>query len=201
MLEGIKAAGGIGALKKVDRSKVRDRSAAMVPGNENSSPAGGSGTATASSGQGGGGGGLADALAQALNKRKQKVAASGEYFHIPTRVFDLRDMLTIPLQMMRLKRMIGREKGVVCLRSSVTSSLLMITKILLLRMFIQDTPPCHISERLLPAMSGHVSLPYYFDIAITPAEIPVTLATSIPDSANYFYSYRIVQATSTRLFF
>lgn len=75
LLSGIKQAGGIGALKKVDRSQVRDRSAAAVPGGADTGPAG-SGLPPATSG--GGGGGLADALAEALNKRKQKVSASGK---------------------------------------------------------------------------------------------------------------------------
>lgn len=74
LLAGIQSAGGIKALKKVDRSQVRDRSAAIVPGQESAVP---TGTAPATPG-GGGGGGLADALAVALNKRKQKVSASGK---------------------------------------------------------------------------------------------------------------------------
>jgi len=77
MLDGIKNAGGIGALKKVDRTQVRDRSAAMVPGSTDTGPAG-SGLPPAGATSGGGGGGLADALATALNKRKQKVSASDD---------------------------------------------------------------------------------------------------------------------------
>jgi len=74
-LAGIQKAGGIGALKKVDRSLVRDRSGAMVPGGADTGPAG-SGLPPA--GANGGGGGLADALAAALNKRKQKVSTSDD---------------------------------------------------------------------------------------------------------------------------
>lgn len=76
MLAGIQSAGGIKALKKVDRTKVRDRSAAMVPGAENES--GGGGGAAASAPSGGGGGGMQDALAAALAKRKKKIVDSGK---------------------------------------------------------------------------------------------------------------------------
>ncbi|CAG8976464.1 hypothetical protein HYALB_00008054 [Hymenoscyphus albidus] len=76
LLAGIQQAGGIGALKKVPKSEVRDRSSAMVPGGADSGPAG-SGMPPAGSTTGGGGG-LADALAEALNKRKQKVSASDD---------------------------------------------------------------------------------------------------------------------------
>lgn len=71
----IQKAGGIGALKKVDRSQIRDRSAAAVPGADTGPAGSGLPPAGASSG---GGGGLADALAAALNKRKQKVSASDD---------------------------------------------------------------------------------------------------------------------------
>jgi len=40
LLAGIQKAGGIGALKKVDPTKVRDRSAAIVPGSSDTGPAG-----------------------------------------------------------------------------------------------------------------------------------------------------------------
>lgn len=80
LMSGIKQAGGIGALKKVDRSKVRDRSAAAVPGAADTGPAGSGLPPTTTSG--GGGGGLADALAEALNKRKQKVSASGKFLFL-----------------------------------------------------------------------------------------------------------------------
>ncbi len=76
MLVGIQSAGGIKALKKVDRGKVKDRSAAKVPGTENSAPTSGEGGTPSG---GGGGGGLQDALQAALNKRKQKVSASGKF--------------------------------------------------------------------------------------------------------------------------
>jgi hypothetical protein len=79
LLSGIKQAGGIGALKKVDRSEIHDRSAAIVPGGADTGPAG-SGLPPAGVAVPATGGGLADALAQALNKRKQKVSASGMSF-------------------------------------------------------------------------------------------------------------------------
>jgi len=72
----IQKAGGIGALKKVDRSQIRDRSQAMVPGSD-TGPAG-SGLPPAGASGGGADGGLAGALAAALNKRKQKVSASDD---------------------------------------------------------------------------------------------------------------------------
>ena len=76
LLAGIQKAGGIGALKKVDPSKVRDRSAAIIPGSADTGPAG-SGLPPAGV-SGGADSGLAGALAAALNKRKQKVSASGK---------------------------------------------------------------------------------------------------------------------------
>ena len=76
MLGDIQKAGGIGALKKVDRSQIRDRSSAQVGGAGDS---GGSGPPTgAVPAAGGGGGGMADALAAALKKRKDKVGKSGK---------------------------------------------------------------------------------------------------------------------------
>lgn len=83
LLAGIQKAGGIGALKKVDRSQVRDRSAAIVPGGADTGPAG-SGLPPAGA-SGGADGGLAGALAAALNKRKQKVSASGKFLVIMIR--------------------------------------------------------------------------------------------------------------------
>lgn len=75
LLAGIQKAGGINALKKVDRTKIRDRSAAAVPGAVDTGPAGSglppAGAAPAD-------GGLAGALAAALNQRKKKVSASGK---------------------------------------------------------------------------------------------------------------------------
>ncbi|KAA8569078.1 hypothetical protein EYC84_000748 [Monilinia fructicola] len=75
LMANIQKAGGIGALRKVDRSQIRDRSAAAVPGADTGPAGSGLPPAGASSG---GGGGLADALAAALNKRKQKVSASDD---------------------------------------------------------------------------------------------------------------------------
>lgn len=76
MLGDIQKAGGIASLKKVDRSQIRDRSGAQV-GSEGGG--GGSGGGAAS----GGGGGMADALAAALQKRKEKVSRSGKYILPP----------------------------------------------------------------------------------------------------------------------
>jgi len=84
VLAGIKQAGGIKALKKVDRTQIRDRSAAMVPGGTDTGPHGSGLPPAGVSSPTGGGGGLADALAIALNKRKQKVSASGKYIQSPT---------------------------------------------------------------------------------------------------------------------
>ena len=75
MLGDIQKAGGIAALKKVDRSKIRDRSGATVGGSGDTGPHG-SGLPPAGMASGGGGG-MADALAAALQKRKQKVGDSG----------------------------------------------------------------------------------------------------------------------------
>ena len=81
LLAGIQKAGGIGALKKVDRSLVRDRSAALVPGGADTGPAGsGLPPAGATSGEGG----LANALADALEKRKKKVSTSGKLLTLIT---------------------------------------------------------------------------------------------------------------------
>lgn len=77
MLDGIKGAGGIAALKKVDRSKIRDRSEAQVGGSSGDTGPHGSGLPPAGV-SGGGGGGMADALALALQKRKEKVSRSDD---------------------------------------------------------------------------------------------------------------------------
>lgn len=77
MLADIHKAGGIGALKKVDRSKIRDRSSAQVGG---SGDTGASGPSPPGAAPGAGGGGMADALAAALQKRKEKVSRSGTYW-------------------------------------------------------------------------------------------------------------------------
>ncbi|KAK2608685.1 hypothetical protein QQS21_002796 [Conoideocrella luteorostrata] len=74
VLGDIQKAGGIGALKKVDKTQIRDRSAAQVGGASDS----GAGSAPAGGSPGGGGGGMADALAAALKKRKDKVGKSDD---------------------------------------------------------------------------------------------------------------------------
>ncbi|EGZ78520.1 WH1-domain-containing protein [Neurospora tetrasperma FGSC 2509] len=76
VLDGIKTAGGIRALKKVDRTQIRDRSGAAIPGGSDSGPAS-SGLPPAGAAPGGGGG-MADALALALQKRKEKVSKSDD---------------------------------------------------------------------------------------------------------------------------
>ncbi|KAI1339305.1 hypothetical protein F5Y15DRAFT_85012 [Xylariaceae sp. FL0016] len=78
MLDSIQKAGGIGSLKKVDRSQIRDRSAVSVGGGTDTGPHG-SGLPPAGVAPGGGaGGGMADALAAALQKRKAKVRDSDD---------------------------------------------------------------------------------------------------------------------------
>ncbi|KAL2198703.1 hypothetical protein P885DRAFT_32132 [Corynascus similis CBS 632.67] len=74
----IRGAGGIASLKKVDRSQIRDRSAAMVGGGGGDTGPHGSGLPPAGVAPGGGGGGMADALAAALQKRKEKVSRSDD---------------------------------------------------------------------------------------------------------------------------
>ncbi|CAM1502133.1 Fc.00g041170.m01.CDS01 [Cosmosporella sp. VM-42] len=76
VLGDIQKAGGIGALKKVDRSKIRDRSSAQVGGSTDTGPHG-SGLPPTGVGAGGGNG-MADALAAALQKRKEKVSRSDD---------------------------------------------------------------------------------------------------------------------------
>ena len=79
MLGDIQKAGGIASLKKVDRSQIRDRSNAQVGGSGGGDTGPhGSGLPPAGVAPGGGGGGMADALAAALQKRKEKVSRSGE---------------------------------------------------------------------------------------------------------------------------
>ncbi|KAG4428610.1 hypothetical protein IFR05_015912 [Cadophora sp. M221] len=75
LMANIQKAGGIGALKKVDKSQIRDRSQAAVPGSDTGPAGSGLPPAGASAGADGG---LAGALAAALNKRKQKVSASDD---------------------------------------------------------------------------------------------------------------------------
>ncbi|KAL7621305.1 hypothetical protein AAE478_008625 [Parahypoxylon ruwenzoriense] len=76
MLDSIQKAGGIGSLKKVDRSQIRDRSGATVGGGPDTGPHG-SGLPPAGITPGGGGG-MADALAAALQKRKERVRDSDD---------------------------------------------------------------------------------------------------------------------------
>lgn len=80
LLAGIQKAGGVGSLKKVDRSQIRDRSAAQVGGSSDTGPHG-SGLPPAGATAGAGGGGMADALAAALQKRKEKVSRSGKFLN------------------------------------------------------------------------------------------------------------------------
>jgi neural Wiskott-Aldrich syndrome protein len=77
MLDGIQKAGGIGGLKKVDRSQIRDRSAALPSGGDTGPH--GSGLPPAGVAPAGGQPNMADALAAALQKRKQKVGDSGKF--------------------------------------------------------------------------------------------------------------------------
>ncbi|KAL0937572.1 wiskott-aldrich syndrome protein [Colletotrichum truncatum] len=76
MLGDIQKAGGIKALKKVDRSQIRDRSGATVGGSSDTGPHG-SGLPPAGVSSGGGGD-MANALAAALQKRKEKVSRSDD---------------------------------------------------------------------------------------------------------------------------
>lgn len=76
VLGDIQKAGGIGALKKVDRSLVRDRSAAVVGGGGDTGPHG-SGLPPAGVAPGGGND-MASALAAALSARNKKVSHSGK---------------------------------------------------------------------------------------------------------------------------
>ncbi|KAI1504888.1 hypothetical protein F5X99DRAFT_370207 [Biscogniauxia marginata] len=76
VLDSIRGAGGIGALKKVDRTQIRDRSGATIGGGSDTGPHG-SGLPPAGISPGGGNG-MADALAAALQKRKAKVRDSDD---------------------------------------------------------------------------------------------------------------------------
>lgn len=76
MLDGIQKAGGISSLKKVDRSQIRDRSAATVGGSDTGPH--GSGLPPAGVTPGGPEGSMADALAKALQQRSKKVRDSGK---------------------------------------------------------------------------------------------------------------------------
>lgn len=90
-------------LKKVSAQDKKDRSAALVPGKEDSAPA--------ASGSGAGadaGGGLAGALASALAARKSKVSHSGElailFCHVLTH-----PRTDYDLQTTKTTRMIGKS--------------------------------------------------------------------------------------------
>jgi hypothetical protein len=109
MLADIQNAGGIGALKKVDRSQIRDRSQAQVGGG------GDSGSAAPPPGAPtppGGAPNMADALAAALQRRKGKVSKSGKLSspEVPHKIpFD-----TDTLQMMKTTMMIGMDEIRTC---------------------------------------------------------------------------------------
>jgi hypothetical protein len=103
LLAGIQKAGGIGALKKVDPSQVRDRSAALSPAPTDTGPAG-SGLPPA--GASSGGGSVMDSLAAALAQRKQKVSASGKHPDI-----QLCLKLLTPVQMTRRMMMTSGRVG------------------------------------------------------------------------------------------
>lgn len=104
LLDSIHKAGGIGSLKKVDKNEIRDRSAVGV---------GGSGTGPHGSGlppsgvAPGGQAPMADALAAALQKRKEKVSKSGEFW--PLRLSPGRFTVANELQMMKIVTMVGKE--------------------------------------------------------------------------------------------
>jgi hypothetical protein len=102
MLEGIQRAGGINSLKKVDRSQIRDRSGVQVGSGGDS---GGANAAPAAAGAPGGGGGMADALAAALQKRKEKVSKSGK---LNMRLLVKSDVLTQYNKMTRVTTMTGK---------------------------------------------------------------------------------------------
>ncbi|OTB11007.1 hypothetical protein K445DRAFT_69197 [Daldinia sp. EC12] len=95
---------GIASLKKVDRSQIRDRSAAAVGGGSDTGPHG-SGLPPAGIAPGGAGGGMADALAAALQKRKERVRDSGKFLFFSTQIHV--SVLTSP-KMMRRVMMSGR---------------------------------------------------------------------------------------------
>jgi neural Wiskott-Aldrich syndrome protein len=89
MLDSIQKAGGIGALKKVDKTQIRDRSAATVGGGGGGGDTGPHGSGLPPAGVAPGPqGGMADVLAAALAKRNQKVSASGEYIPFPFKLLD-----------------------------------------------------------------------------------------------------------------
>lgn len=77
LLDSIQKAGGIGSLKKVDKKEIHDRSGASAGGGDTGPH--GSGLPPSGVGHGGGQGTMADALAVALQKRKEKVSKSGRF--------------------------------------------------------------------------------------------------------------------------
>ncbi|KAK2075192.1 hypothetical protein P8C59_009339 [Phyllachora maydis] len=78
MLDSIQKAGGIGALKKVDRSLIRDRSTVSNAGDTGPHGSGLPPAGVVAGGAAGAGGGMADALAQALENRKKKISGSDD---------------------------------------------------------------------------------------------------------------------------
>lgn len=94
LLSAIRGTGGAGVLKKVPDNAKRDRSAA-VPGASDAPPPPGTAAAAPA-------GGLANALADALNKRKKKVSGSGVFNLTP-----IQHVLTIPQTTRKTTTMIG----------------------------------------------------------------------------------------------
>lgn len=106
MLDSIRGAGGIASLRKVDRSQIRDRSAANVGGSDTGPHGSGLPPAGIAHAGAGGGAGMADALAAALQKRKEKVSGSGKYYTLSVS-YSGGVVVLIVLQMMRKRMMIG----------------------------------------------------------------------------------------------
>lgn len=79
LLASIRGAGGIGSLRKVDKSQLDRPSVLLQEANGQSSQPVSSAPTGAGAGTPSGGGSLADALAAALNKRKNRVANDDEY--------------------------------------------------------------------------------------------------------------------------
>lgn len=77
LLASIRGAGGIGSLRTVDKSQL-DKPSVLLQ-EAHGQPAQPASSAPTGGGGGAPGGSLADALAAALNKRKNKVAADGDY--------------------------------------------------------------------------------------------------------------------------
>lgn len=102
MLGDIQKAGGISSLKKVDKNQIRDRSGVQVAGGDS-----GGGSSAPPAAAPGGGGGMADALAAALQKRKEKVSKSGEFSQVISLCF--RIVLIKLLQMTKMMTMSGKR--------------------------------------------------------------------------------------------